>query len=610
MSINVFHLLETVLSDDVVRTLAGRFGLSPDLTRKVAGAAAPAIVAALMHRASTPEGARGLFSTIMSPDVNALIGKQLPDLLASTSGVSQLETAGRELIQKAAGINVGEIADAVAAQTGAAQSTAFSLTGVVGAAVMGVLKHHFTASQGSIGQLPTLLGHQLSSVNASLTDRLAQAVGLGSAATFSDSILTRLKDVTTHLDRPEPTMRPVPAAVPPQTIAHPAPPIVPEKRGHSWLWWLLAAIAVVIAFFALRSCQRHNVAEDTQAASAVAASDAGAPAAEAATDASGAIALAASDAAAPDAVASDAAASAAAVSTAAVSTAAASDAVASGASAAEAASSANDAAPAPTQDSHFSFTVDKAGVPTVTATVGTQAEKAQLVDALTKRFGEGKFNANVTVDAATKPAAWLAHLDGLLPLLALPGAEVKIDGSHVELSGAAADARLGWLDKLKALFGSGFDIGVFNVQKAVADATQSFRDAVKGLFGPDASCASADVVKVFNLQVLNFATGSTTIPAPAGEDLRQSAKVLNACAKEGRPVKIEIAGYSDNVGNKASNLTLSKRRAQAVRTYLVAHGVNASTLTAEGYGEANPVDSNDTEGGRFRNRRIEFVAKQ
>ncbi|QBQ96376.1 OmpA family protein [Paraburkholderia pallida] len=578
MSINVFQLLETVLSDDVVRTLAGRFGLTPDLTRKVTSAAAPAIVAAIMHRGSTPEGARGLFSAIMSPDVNALIGKQLPEMLSSTSGLSQLETAGRELIQKTAGVNVGALADAVAAQTGAAQSTAFSLTGVVGAAVMGILKHHFTGSQGMVGQLPTLLGHQLSSVNANLTDRLAQAVGLGTAASFAGSILTRLKDVSTHLDHPQPAVRPIPAAVPPQTAA--TPPIEPEKRGHSWLWWLLAAIALIIAFFALRSCQRDDAAEDTQASAASAAS-AVAPAAQAASETSAPIALPASQASEAEP-----------------------------ASSAEAASAASAAAPAPTQDSHLSFTVDKAGVPTVTATVGTEAEKAQLLDALTKKFGAGKFDANVTVDAATKPAAWLAHLDGLLPLLALPGAEVKIDGSHVELSGTAANAQLGWLDKLKALFGSGFDIGVFNVQQAVADATQSFRDAIKGLFGSEASCASADIVKVFNLQVVNFATGSTSIPASAGEDLRQSAKVLNACAKEGKPVKIEIAGYSDNVGNAASNLALSKRRAQAVRTYLVAQGVSASTLTAEGYGDAKPLESNDTEGGRFHNRRIEFVAQQ
>jgi outer membrane protein OmpA-like peptidoglycan-associated protein len=578
MSINVFHLLETVLSDNVVRTLGSRYGLTPDLTRKITGAAAPAIMAAVMHRGATPEGARSLFSAIMSPDVNPQIGKQLPDLLASTAGLGQLEAVGRELIQKATGANVGALSDAVAEQTGAPPSAAFSMAGVVGAAIMGILKHHFTSSQGFVGQLPTLLGHQLSSVNASLSDRLASAVGLGSAAAFAGSILSRLKDVSAHLDHPQPVVRPVPASVPPQTVGVSTPPIVEAKRRHSWLWWLLAALALIVAFFALRSCQRDEPAaqEATQPASA-----------------STAAAVAASDAASqPDSASTTA--SGAVVATA----------------ASDASSSVPAAAPAPTQDSHLSFTVDKAGVPTITATVGTDAEKAQLVDALTKKFGAGKFVANVNVDPATKPAEWLAHLDGLLPLMALPGAEVKIDGTHVELSGTAADARLGWLDKLKALFGSSFDIGVFNVQKAVADATQSFRDAVKGLFGTDASCEGADVAKVLNLQVVNFTTGSAVVPASAADDLRQSAKALKSCAKNGKAVKLEVAGYSDNVGDKAANLALSKTRAQAVRTYLVTQGVPVATLAAQGYGDANPVASNDTESGRFHNRRIEFVAKQ
>ncbi|WP_321879562.1 OmpA family protein [Paraburkholderia bannensis] len=580
MSINVFQLLDTVMSDDVVRTLAGRFGLTPDLARKVSGAAAPAIVAAIMHRGSTAEGARGLFSTIMSPEANALIGKQLPEMLSSTTGLNQLETTGRELIQRAAGVNVGALSDAVAAQTGAAQSTAFSLTGVVGAVLMGILKQHFTSSSGAVGHLPTLLGHQLSSVNASLSDRLAHAVGLGTAAAFAGSILTRLKDASAHLEHPQPVARPVPVSAPPQTVGTSTPPIEPEKRKHSWLWWLLAAIALILAFFALRSCQKDDAAQDTAAATS--ASAASAPAVVAAFDASAPVEASA--------------ASGAVVA-------------ASDASAVPAVSSASDAAPAPTQDSRLSFTVDKAGMPTISATVGSDAEKTQLLDALTKKFGEDKFTANVTVDAATKPAGWLAHLDGLLPLMALPGAEVKIDGSHVELSGTAADAKLGSLDKLKALFGSGFDIGVFNVQKAVADATQSFQDALKGLFGANASCSGDDVAKVLNLQVVNFTTGSVTIPASAGDDLRQSAKVLKTCAKQGKPVHLEVAGYSDNVGDKTANLTLSKRRAQAVLTYLVAQGVSASTLSAAGYGEANPVDSNDTAGGRFHNRRIAFAAK-
>lgn len=581
MSINVFQLLETVLSDSVVKTMATRYGLTSDFTRKVAGAAAPAIMAAIMNRGTTPEGARSLFSTIMSSDANPLIGKQLPELLMSTAGLGQLEATGRELLQKATGANVGALADALAAQTGAPQSTAFSLAGVVGAAIIGILKQHFTASQGFVGQLPTLLGHQLPSVNASLTDQLASAIGLGSAAAFAGSIMSRLKDVAAHLDHPQPVVRPVPASVPLQTVAGSTAPIAGEKRGHHWLWWLLAALALIVAFFALRSCQHDEAA--TQNAEQPASASTMAPGA-----------VAASDAAQADSASAPAAASGA---------------LASGAVVSGTVAAASDAAPAPTQDTHLSFTVDKSGVPTITATVGTEAEKTQLIDALTKQFGDGKFTANVNVDAATKPAEWLAHLDGLLPLMALPGAEVKIDGTHVELSGAAADAKAGWLDKLKTLFGSGFDIGVFNAQKAVADATQSFRDAVKGLFATDSSCAGADVAKVLNLQVVNFKTGSSIVPASAADDLRQSARALIACSKRGQPVSLEVAGYSDNVGDKAANLALSKQRAFAVRTYLASQGVSLGRLAAQGYGDANPVDSNDTESGRFHNRRIEFVAK-
>ncbi|QGZ62642.1 OmpA family protein [Paraburkholderia acidisoli] len=582
MSINVFQLLETVLGDDVVRTLGARFGLPPDLTRRIAGAAAPAIVAALMHRGSTPEGARSLFSTIMSPDVNALIGRQLPDLLTHTAALAQLEATGRDLIHKATGANVGALTDAVAAQTGAPQSTSYALTGVVGAVIMGILKQHFTASQGFVGQLPSLLGHQLPSVNASLSDRLASAVGLGSAAAFATSILRRLKDVSAHLDHPQPAVRPVAPAMPPQTVGDSTPPIAPEKRGHHWLWWLLAALALIIAIFALRACQSRDSAKTEAGASS----------------ASSASAADVASAAVPASAASDAASATVAAGAIAVAASDASDAAASAA-----------AAPAPTADAHLAFTVDQAGVPTVTATLGSEAEKARLVDALTQRFGAGKFVANVNVDPATKPAPWLDRLDGLLPLMALPGAEVKIDGTHVELSGTAADAKAGWLDKLKALFGAGFEVGAFNVQQAVASATQSFRDAVKDLFGASGSCAPADVAKTLNLQVVNFTTGSSVVPASAAEDLQQSAKLLKQCAQRGHAVKLEVAGYSDNVGDKAVNLALSKTRAQAVRTYLVTWGAPVATLAARGYGEANPVDSNATESGRFHNRRIAFVAK-
>lgn len=71
-------------------------------------------------------------------------------------------------------------------------------------------------------------------------------------------------------------------------------------------------------------------------------------------------------------------------------------------------------------------------------------------------------------------------------------------------------------------------------------------------------------------------------------------------------VNITISGHTDNVGSDAYNLRLSRARANEVRDYLIGFGINASRLTALGFGESRPVASNDTVEGRDLNRRVEF----
>ncbi|RFU43765.1 OmpA family protein [Paraburkholderia sp. DHOC27] len=581
MSINVIQLIQAALSDGVVRQLSERIGLPPDATGKVIGTAAPALIAALMQKGSTLEGTRSLYSAIMSPDVNAHIGEQLPQLLSSTAGMSQLEGMGRHLLERVLDRRVDGLSDTVAAQTGVPAHSTHALTGIVGATLLGVLKRHFQGG-GNVGQLPTLLGHQLPFIGGFLNDGLLSALGAGGVAAFVGNVLTQLKAVSAHIDHPVAPATPV-AQSTPSSQGTPRVPVDAvlreEKRSHKWLWWLLAAIAAVLAFLFLRGCHEDQTAQ-------VAAPAQQASGAMVASAPEAASAVAASDVAASAPLASEATA----------------------ASAAEASQPA--AAPAPTKDSLLTFTVDAAGKPTLNATVGSEAEKAALLDALTRKFGADHFNANITVDPDTKPADWLSHVDALLPLMALPGAEVKVNGAHIELSGAAANAKLGWLDRLKALFGASYDIGSFNVDQAVANATQSFRSAIKGLLSPDSSCTTADVVKVLNLQVINFASASAHVPASAVDDLRQSAQVLMACAHNGSAPKLEVAGYSDNVGGAQANLQLSKKRAESVRAFLVKTGVPADSLTAQGYGDARPVASNDTASGRFANRRIEFVTAQ
>jgi len=69
---------------------------------------------------------------------------------------------------------------------------------------------------------------------------------------------------------------------------------------------------------------------------------------------------------------------------------------------------------------------------------------------------------------------------------------------------------------------------------------------------------------------------------------------------------LEIAGYTDNTGNPADNVTLSQARAEAVRDALIKYGVSPDMLVAKGYGQADPIASNDTAEGRLKNRRIEY----
>jgi outer membrane protein OmpA-like peptidoglycan-associated protein len=70
---------------------------------------------------------------------------------------------------------------------------------------------------------------------------------------------------------------------------------------------------------------------------------------------------------------------------------------------------------------------------------------------------------------------------------------------------------------------------------------------------------------------------------------------------------VRVEGHTDAHGNPKYNLWLSRRRAQAVKVYLVRHGIDARRMESEGFGSARPIDSNETAEGRARNRRVELV---
>lgn len=76
--------------------------------------------------------------------------------------------------------------------------------------------------------------------------------------------------------------------------------------------------------------------------------------------------------------------------------------------------------------------------------------------------------------------------------------------------------------------------------------------------------------------------------------------------KENPTIKIEIGGYTDNVGKPADNLVLSNSRAKSVINYFLYKGIPVSRLTSKGFGETNPIADNKTEEGRAKNRRTEL----
>jgi K(+)-stimulated pyrophosphate-energized sodium pump len=71
-----------------------------------------------------------------------------------------------------------------------------------------------------------------------------------------------------------------------------------------------------------------------------------------------------------------------------------------------------------------------------------------------------------------------------------------------------------------------------------------------------------------------------------------------------------VVGYTDNVGSSEQNRQLSQARANAVVVELVRKGTSAERLTAEGYGERDPVAGNSTEEGRAQNRRVSIGVSQ
>ena len=105
-------------------------------------------------------------------------------------------------------------------------------------------------------------------------------------------------------------------------------------------------------------------------------------------------------------------------------------------------------------------------------------------------------------------------------------------------------------------------------------------------------------------QGILFDTGKSDIKPESTPTLKEIAATL----KQHPELKIEVQGHTDNVGKPDANLKLSQARADAVKQALTTeYGINASQLTAKGYGDTKPATDNKTAEGRANNRRVELV---
>lgn len=118
----------------------------------------------------------------------------------------------------------------------------------------------------------------------------------------------------------------------------------------------------------------------------------------------------------------------------------------------------------------------------------------------------------------------------------------------------------------------------------------------------DIALESFAVGKEFVLKNIFFNTGAYNLLDISKTELDYLVGFLKA----NENLKIEIGGHTDNVGNASSNQSLSKQRAHSVKNYLVAKGISADRLSAQGYGDTLPIVANDSDENKAKNRRTSF----
>ena len=236
---------------------------------------------------------------------------------------------------------------------------------------------------------------------------------------------------------------------------------------------------------------------------------------------------------------------------------------------------------------------DASGSLTLDGEIPDEASRVRVLEAAQSQFNNARIVDQMKVVAA--PAEpWLSvALRGLGHLARLHQGEASLAGKELTVKGLAVS-----------------DAEASGVRAAIA------RDLPEGFTGKDAiDVMSAEQQAAGTCQeMMREATSRGVLQfsrakADLTDDSTETLKELSEIAKECPTFRIEIEGHTDAEGTDERNQRLSDRRAKAVADFLVREGVKADRLTTVGYGATRPIAENDTETGRARNRRIEFIVK-
>lgn len=197
-----------------------------------------------------------------------------------------------------------------------------------------------------------------------------------------------------------------------------------------------------------------------------------------------------------------------------------------------------------------------------------------------------------------RKAVLLGTICALLVACTTPGKRTAIGAGAGAVVGAGAGALISKATGGKA--GTGAVIGGIAGLAAGGALGNYYDKQAKEL------AAIADVIKGENgLQVLLkndilFDVNSAVLSQEAIQTLKDLNRVLKKYPKN----RIVVQGFTDSTGSEAYNKQLSTQRAQAVYNYLLSNGLKTLSISYVGYGESNPIASNDTEAGRAKNRRV------